>query len=147
MCPIRHPRTHTGRLAHSHSHSYSTQLPILIPFSFPFLFHSTSHSHRHPHSYSTQLLIPTKIPILIPSDEKAIRHKGFTGHRGMSGFPLATHPKDSSYAITSWCICRRGTDIMTSALSFCHNTSASSVKQPQLSILRFSPLVWGDSCT
>ena len=72
--------------------------------------------------------------------------KALQGHRGMSGFPLATHPKDSSYAITSWCICRRGTDIMTSALSFCHNTSASSVKRPQLSILRFSPPVWGDSC-
>ena len=117
MCLIRHPRTHTGRLAHSHPLSYSTQLliPILIPlsfplkFPFPFLFHSTSHSHRHPHSYSTQLLIPTKIPILIPFPFLSPFHlmrrpsvrKAIQEHRGMSGFPLPTHPKDSSYAITS----------------------------------------------
>ena len=33
---------------------------------------------------------------------------------------------------------------MTLALSFCHNTSASSVKRPQLSILRFSPPPFGE---
>ena len=73
-CAPRHPRTHTGRLAHSHSHShsYSTLIPIDIPTTIPILI---------PTLIPTK--IPTKIPILIPSDEKAIRHKGFT--RGIGG--------------------------------------------------------------
>lgn len=58
MCPIRHSRTHTGRLAHSYS--YSTPIPTKIPIAIP-----------------TKILTP--IPIAIPSDEKAIRQKGFTG--------------------------------------------------------------------
>ena len=62
MCPIP-ARTWAGLLILT---------LILIPLSFPSPFSFSSPS-------PTQLPIPTKILILIPSDEKAIPHKGFTG--------------------------------------------------------------------
>lgn len=99
MCPIRHPRTHTGRLAHSHSYSYSysystpilTKIPILIPlyfsfpspFSFLFLFHSHSHrhslSHRHP---PLNFPFPLKSPFSFHLMRRPSVRKAIQGHRG-----------------------------------------------------------------